>query len=390
MLYFCSRYLFNLRNLVIIIGTSFLLIIVYINQLSSVSLQDVIQLSQNVPKSKNLRYSFSRDALRPGPKRKREFRMMFRKSAVSNSNISHYKYPPKLDSTKSSMSEKEGKNNSKSETKSNILNNIEHREAFSSATQKGWNISTEVQKTAITANQLKNNVHKYSNADEDNNTFDKAQQNAPDQTKWINISSQIMEKLKQPNHLHKSSIFSQKRLKILKETIKKLHNLKQFPLYESFKNVQLFESYKNKNFTRNMSIICQEYNIEGSLDRIVRPNMWESINSPQNYTDVTLVTQISTERLWVLERLLGNWEGPMSVAMYLRRDDLDKMLSLMWAYPRVMSRANLDMHLVLQNGVRFIYLYLFYPSTLWACRVLRSSASVYVCLSTLLVNALSH
>ncbi len=333
---FCSRYLLNVRNFYIILGTIYLLIIVYIKQLSSASIHDVILLRQNATSNENIRCSFSPNALQPGPNTKRECKMVFGKREESSIYMN------------------ERKNNIKSVIRSNILNNIKHREAFSPKTQKDLNISTEVQKNI---NQLKNNIHKYISTTE-NNKLDNVQHNAPVQTKWISIASQISKKLKQPNHLHKSSIFSKKRLKILKETIKELHDLKHIPLYESLKNFQLFESYKNKTFTRNISIICQEYNIEGSLDRTVRPNMWESINPPQNYTDVTLVTQISTELLWVLERLLGNWEGPMSVAMYLRREDLKNIVSRMWPYPRIMSRDNLDIHMVLQNGVRFIYLYL--------------------------------
>ncbi len=159
------------------------------------------------------------------------------------------------------------------------------------------------------------------------------------------IVSHVKGGLSHVDHVHQALNFSQRRLKILNDSIQQLTNLNHLPLYEAYKMMD----YKTN--------LCQQYQIEGNLDRIVIPHIWQEINPPQNYTDVTLVTQISLERLGILERLLINWEGPISVALYLSRLYLNNTLSLIEPYLRIMRRDNLDIHLVLQNGVRNVDLY---------------------------------
>uniref|UniRef100_A0A914WFW9 Glycosyltransferase-like protein LARGE2 n=1 Tax=Plectus sambesii TaxID=2011161 RepID=A0A914WFW9_9BILA len=66
--------------------------------------------------------------------------------------------------------------------------------------------------------------------------------------------------------------------------------------------------------------------------------------------DVTLVTQLSMDRLQMLEQLLSQWEGPVSVALYLSDSETNQLLRFAADSPHIAHRTNVAFHIVYKQG----------------------------------------
>ncbi|XP_074660287.1 xylosyl- and glucuronyltransferase LARGE1-like isoform X2 [Tubulanus polymorphus] len=70
--------------------------------------------------------------------------------------------------------------------------------------------------------------------------------------------------------------------------------------------------------------------------------------------DVTLVTQLSMDRLQMIESICEHWEGPISVALYMSDAEAQQFLRYAQGSLILMQRRNVGYHIVYKDG-------LFYP-----------------------------
>ena len=67
--------------------------------------------------------------------------------------------------------------------------------------------------------------------------------------------------------------------------------------------------------------------------------------------DVTLLTQLSSERFDKLLSVLKNWEGPVSAVIYVDSAKRHGLVKTMRMHPEIRTRDNIDIHVVKRNGV---------------------------------------
>uniref|UniRef100_A0A671QTT5 Glycosyltransferase-like protein LARGE1 n=1 Tax=Sinocyclocheilus anshuiensis TaxID=1608454 RepID=A0A671QTT5_9TELE len=67
-------------------------------------------------------------------------------------------------------------------------------------------------------------------------------------------------------------------------------------------------------------------------------------------TDVTLVAQLSMDRLQMLEAICKHWEGPISLALYLSDAEAQQFLRYAQGSEVLMSRSNVGYHIVYKEG----------------------------------------
>ncbi|XP_045146933.1 LARGE xylosyl- and glucuronyltransferase 2 [Echinops telfairi] len=71
---------------------------------------------------------------------------------------------------------------------------------------------------------------------------------------------------------------------------------------------------------------------------------------PPRRHDVTLVAQLSMDRLQMLEALCSHWPGPMSLALYLTDAEAQQFLRFVEGSPVLSARRNVAYHLVYREG----------------------------------------
>ncbi|KAK2715835.1 hypothetical protein QYM36_010410 [Artemia franciscana] len=69
--------------------------------------------------------------------------------------------------------------------------------------------------------------------------------------------------------------------------------------------------------------------------------------------DVTLVAQLSMDRLQMVDALCANWEGPVSLALYLSDAEAQQFLSYVQDSHLLRSRRNIAYHLVYKEGTLY-------------------------------------
>ncbi|XP_063072899.1 xylosyl- and glucuronyltransferase LARGE1-like [Engraulis encrasicolus] len=91
-------------------------------------------------------------------------------------------------------------------------------------------------------------------------------------------------------------------------------------------------------------------------------------------TDVTLVAQLSMDRLQMLEAICKHWEGPISLALYLSDAEAQQFLRYAQGSEVLMSRSNVGYHIVYKEGQ-------FYPVNLLRNVAMRQVNTPYIFLS---------
>ncbi|EMP33166.1 Glycosyltransferase-like protein LARGE1 [Chelonia mydas] len=91
-------------------------------------------------------------------------------------------------------------------------------------------------------------------------------------------------------------------------------------------------------------------------------------------TDVTLVAQLSMERLQMLEAICKHWEGPISLALYLSDAEAQQFLRYAQGSEVLMSRRNVGYHIVYKEGQ-------FYPVNLLRNVAMKHISTPYMFLS---------
>uniref|UniRef100_A0A8C2GWY2 LARGE xylosyl- and glucuronyltransferase 2 n=1 Tax=Cyprinus carpio TaxID=7962 RepID=A0A8C2GWY2_CYPCA len=91
-------------------------------------------------------------------------------------------------------------------------------------------------------------------------------------------------------------------------------------------------------------------------------------------TDVTLVAQLSMDRLQMLEAICKHWEGPISLALYMSDAEAQQFLRYAQASEVLKNRKNVGYHIVYKEGQ-------FYPVNLVRNVALRNVNTPYVFLT---------
>ncbi|CAJ0928179.1 unnamed protein product, partial [Mesorhabditis belari] len=83
---------------------------------------------------------------------------------------------------------------------------------------------------------------------------------------------------------------------------------------------------------------------------IYRTQMFLRPVDVQNSSDITLVTQLNIERFPIFEKLISNWEGPISASIYAS-DAESFQLTEYWKQSRILStRRNIAIHSIYKRG----------------------------------------
>ncbi|XP_056132001.1 xylosyl- and glucuronyltransferase LARGE1 isoform X2 [Lampris incognitus] len=93
-----------------------------------------------------------------------------------------------------------------------------------------------------------------------------------------------------------------------------------------------------------------------------------------DHTDVTLVAQLSMDRLQMLEAICKHWEGPISLALYLSDAEAQQFLRYAQGSEVLMSRGNVGYHIVYKEGQ-------FYPVNLLRNVAMQQVKTPYMFLS---------
>ncbi|KAF6339649.1 LARGE xylosyl- and glucuronyltransferase 1 [Rhinolophus ferrumequinum] len=96
--------------------------------------------------------------------------------------------------------------------------------------------------------------------------------------------------------------------------------------------------------------------------------------SASDNTDVTLVAQLSMDRLQMLEAICKHWEGPISLALYLSDAEAQQFLRYAQGSEVLMGRHNVAYHIVYKEGQ-------FYPVNLLRNVAMKHVGTPYMFLS---------
>lgn len=69
--------------------------------------------------------------------------------------------------------------------------------------------------------------------------------------------------------------------------------------------------------------------------------------------DVTLVAQLSFDRIQMVEELCKHWDGPISLAIYATDPDVEEIIDYIDNSEMLKERFNIAYHIVYKEGVIF-------------------------------------
>ena len=96
---------------------------------------------------------------------------------------------------------------------------------------------------------------------------------------------------------------------------------------------------------------CHEFQHEQLIIHRTHPYYFDYDTSSVSPTDVTLITQLSVDRLQMLERLCNHWLGPISVTLYMTDEEAFEFRHHVMHTPVLRSRRNIAYHIVYKDGV---------------------------------------
>ena len=96
---------------------------------------------------------------------------------------------------------------------------------------------------------------------------------------------------------------------------------------------------------------CWNITREKDRVRLTHPYIVDYKFSSKDEFDVTLVAQLSTDRLMMLEQLCQRWDGPMSISFYGSDSDIQDLFKFYSSSPILQDcKARLGLHVVYKSG----------------------------------------
>ena len=125
----------------------------------------------------------------------------------------------------------------------------------------------------------------------------------------------------------------EKKSKIIEEVVKTLVD-----------NTLVFKSYRKlqEQTTQHLSV-CEIYSEDGKHEKFHVSQIWkEELSIPTD--DITYVTQVTLDRFHMIETILNQWSGPLSISIYLDIDEISHFKETIFSYPSIFERDNIDFH----------------------------------------------
>ena len=134
--------------------------------------------------------------------------------------------------------------------------------------------------------------------------------------------------------------------------VQKLHSLNN-TLFSLMSNAEFFKTYNEtfvNNQTSNGRDICDVYDEDAKHRRFFVPSVWKEYLSVES-DDITLVTQLSFNRFYLIDLLIKHWSGPLSITIYVNTEQLQVFGGALATHPTLLERENIDFHIVMESGV---------------------------------------
>ena len=96
--------------------------------------------------------------------------------------------------------------------------------------------------------------------------------------------------------------------------------------------------------------LCDVYNHDANRKRITVTSLWKEYLDV-DYQDITMILQLTVDRVNLLSVHVSHWTGPISVTIYIARKHLLDLGSILCTMDSVLQRNNIDLHIVLKEGV---------------------------------------
>ena len=119
----------------------------------------------------------------------------------------------------------------------------------------------------------------------------------------------------------------------------------------------LYSTQKEKQVKQD-SDPCLVFRREANTVHRTHPFFTEYDYTPRSTYDVTLTTQLSMDRLHMIELLSTHWDGPMSIAIYASDQEAQLVLQYVYSSPILKSRKDIGIHIVYKSGNFFPVNYL--------------------------------
>ncbi|VDL60435.1 unnamed protein product [Hymenolepis diminuta] len=114
------------------------------------------------------------------------------------------------------------------------------------------------------------------------------------------------------------------------------------------RNTTLWDNFKTTTYESGIMKFCSLLRLELKFKRRIFPFFF---GSNANITgDVSLVSQLTLDRLHRLEEIAAHWEGPMSLAVYITDREAGILAEYLESSSFLISRNNICIHLVFQEG----------------------------------------
>lgn len=103
---------------------------------------------------------------------------------------------------------------------------------------------------------------------------------------------------------------------------------------------------------------CSDLHRKVSMMYRTHPFFLKFSHASESATDTTLVTQLSMDRLHMLEPVAARWGGPMSLAVYATDSEASQLLTYIQTSAILSARTNLGLHVVYKEGALYPVNYL--------------------------------
>ena len=143
-------------------------------------------------------------------------------------------------------------------------------------------------------------------------------------------------------------------------SVQKLRSLND-TILSLLSNADFFKSH-NETFmqahTRDNRNICDVYYEDAKHRRFFIPSVWKEYLSVDP-DGITLVTQLSFDRFFLIDLLIKHWLGPLSITICVNIEHLQVFGQTLVTQTTLLERDNIDFHIAIKSGVsELIYLHL--------------------------------